>query len=103
MSDKTPVKFEQALKLSNEKYRKDSQERMRKLKKEPKVGVYGNPLYKDYLGDVYSFDYHDHPVIITFDGNTYYYPKTIAEELQKKLDASARGNTPKEINESIVI
>lgn len=95
--------YERALKLSNEKYNKDSAVRQKKLAAEPKVAVYGNPLYKDFLGDVYSFDYHDRPVIITFDGKNYYYPRTIAEELQKKLDAAAFGNTPKNISESVII
>ncbi|MCK9325774.1 MAG: hypothetical protein M0P69_09780 [Bacteroidales bacterium] len=96
-------RMERALKLSNEKYNRDSAARRAKLSAEPKVAVYGNPLYKEFLGDTYSFDYHDYPVIINFDGKNYLYPKTIAEELQKKLDAAARGNTPKNISESVVV
>ena len=102
MSDNVS-RMERALKLSNAKYKRDTEERIQRLKKEPKVGVYGNPLYREYLGDSYSFDFNDYPVFIAFDSKTYYFPKSIAEELQRKLDAAARGNTPKEINETIII
>lgn len=66
-----------------------------KLAKEPKVMVYGNPLYKTFLGDVYSFLYQGNPVTIKFDGTEQPFPKTIAKLLQKKLDASANANTAK--------
>lgn len=66
-----------------------------KLAKEEKVGIYGNPLYKQFLGDVYSFLYQGNPVTIKFDGTTQFFPKTIAELLQKKLDASANANVAK--------
>jgi hypothetical protein len=102
MADKT-AKLERTLKLADSQYRKDSESRIKKLKAQPKVGVYGNPLYKDFLGKTYSFLYQDFPVSITFDGKTYMYPKTIAELLQKKLDAAARANAPKEINEVVVV
>lgn len=80
-------------------YAKLNRERFDKIKKEPLVGVYGNPLYVQYLGEVYSFDYQDFPVTIKFDGKTYMYHKTIAEVLQKKLDSIARTNVPKEAGE----
>lgn len=79
----------------DENYAEDNKIRFAKIKSEPLVGVYGNPLYAQYLGDVYSFDYQDFPVTIKFDGTTQYYHKTIAELLQKKLDAAARANVPK--------
>lgn len=76
-------------------YAEQNKIRFAKIKSEPLVGVYGNPLYAQYLGDVYSFDYQDFPVTIKFDGTTQYYHQTIAELLQKKLDAAARANVPK--------
>lgn len=66
-----------------------------RLAKEPKVMVYGNPLYKTFLGDAYSFMYQGNPVTLKFDGKEHPFPKTIAELLQKKLDASANANTAK--------
>lgn len=66
-----------------------------KLAKEPKVMVYGNPLYKTFLGDVYSFLYQGNPVTIKFDGTEQPFPETIAKLLQKKLDASANANVAK--------
>ena len=97
------IKMERVLKLSNDQYKKDSAERMRKLAAEPRVEVYGNPLYEEFLGSSYSFLFNDIPVVITFDGQTYRYPKTIAELLQKKLDAAARANTAKKVSENVVI
>lgn len=78
------------------RYKKDNAIRQAKLKKEPKVPVYGNPLYKPFMGDVYSFDYQGNGVSIKFDGTMQYYPKTIAELLMKKLDKAAMSNVPKE-------
>ena len=80
---------------SKKGYNEQNKIRFDKIKSEPMVAVYGNPLYATYLGDVYSFDYQDFPVTIKFDGKNYYYHKTIAEILQKKLDASAMSNVPK--------
>lgn len=76
-------------------YNAQNKARFDKIKKEPLIGVYGNPLYVQYLGDAYSFDYQDYPVTIVFDGKTHYYHKTIAELVQKKLDAAARAHVPK--------
>ncbi len=95
--------MERTIKLADEQYRKNNAARVKKLKAEPKVGVYGNPLYKDFMGKTYSFLYQDFPVSINFDGKTYMYPKTIAKLLQKKLDAAARANTPKEVNDVVVV
>lgn len=78
-----------------ERYRKDNATRTEKIKKEPKVAIYGNPLYKQFMGDVYSFDYQDNPVTIRFDGTMQYYHKTIAELINKKLDKAAKTNVPK--------
>lgn len=96
-------KMERVIKLSDEKYRKDNAKRMKKLSEEPKVEVYGNPLYEEFLGSTYSFLYNDYPVFITFDGKMYKYPKTIANLLQKKLDAAARANTAKKVSENVVV
>lgn len=69
--------------------------RAKKLEAEPKVLVYGNPLYKQYLGEVYSFLYNGNPVSIRFDGTSQPFPKTIAELIQTKLDAAANANIAK--------
>lgn len=95
--------MERVLKLSDEKYKKDNQRRLAKLASEPKVKVFGNTLYKEFLGDVYSYSFQDYPVTIVFDGKWYAYPKTIAENLQKKLDAAARANTYVERSETITV
>ena len=79
---------------SSKDYNTNNKIRFDKIKSEPMVAVYGNPLYATYLGDAYSFDYQDFPVTIRFDGKNYFYHKTIAEILQKKLDAAARANAP---------
>lgn len=80
-------------------YAEQNNARIEKIKKEPLVGVYGNPLFKPYLGDAYSFDYQDYAVTIVFDGKTHYYHETIAKILQEKLDATARNHVPKEAGE----
>jgi hypothetical protein len=80
---------------SKKSYAEENKIRFDQIKKEPMVGVYGNPLYAQYLGDVYSFDYQDFPVTIKFDSKTHYYHKTIAEILQHKLDAAAMANVPR--------
>ena len=72
---------------------------MKKLAKEPKVGIYGNPLYVPYLGEVYTFMYFGNPVSITFDGTTQKYPETIANILQKKLDAASNSNISRVVGE----
>jgi hypothetical protein len=95
--------MERVLKLSDEKYKKDNARRIAKLSKEPKVGVYGNPLYKEFLGDVYSYSFQDYPVTIAFDGKTHMFPKTIAEDLQRRLDGAAQNNTYTEVSESIIV
>lgn len=84
---------------SDKTYADKNRERIRKLMAEPKVEVYGNPLYATYLGDVYSFDYQDNPVTIVFDGKMHKYPATIAKILQEKLDASARANMAKNVGD----
>jgi hypothetical protein len=71
--------------VASGRYRKDNAIRQAKLKNEPKVPVYGNPLYKPFMGDLYSFDYQGNGVSIKFDGTMQYYPKTIAELLVKKF------------------
>lgn len=95
--------LERVLKLSDEKYKIDNAKRIEKLSKEPKVGVYGNPLYKPFLGDVFSYSFQDYPVTIVFDGKTYMFPKTIAEDLQRRLDGAASNNTYTEVSEAVIV
>jgi hypothetical protein len=80
---------------SKKSYQQLNKARFDKIKSEPMVGVYGNPLYIPYLGSAFSFDYQDFPVIIPFDGKIHYYHETIAKIVQEKLDATARVNVPK--------
>lgn len=82
---------------TDKSYNENNRIRLDKLRKEPKVKVWGNTLYKDFLGDVYTFLYQDYPVTIKFDGTWQEYPETIAKILTEKLDAAANANTSKEI------
>lgn len=80
---------------SRKSYNAKNKVRMDKLKNEPKVKVHGNVLFKEFLGDVYTFLYQDNPVTIKFDGTWQEYPETIATILMDKLDAAANTNTPR--------
>lgn len=82
---------------TDKSYAENNKIRLDKLKKEPKVKVWGNVLYKDFLGDVYTFLYQDYPVTIKFDGTHQEYPETIAKILMKKLDGAATSNTSVEV------
>lgn len=82
---------------TDKSYNQNNRIRLDKLKAEPKVKVWGNTLYKDFLGDVYTFLYQDYPVTIKFDGTWQEYPETIATILTKKLDAAADANTFRDI------
>lgn len=82
---------------TNASYNENNRIRLEKLKKEPKVKVYGNILYKDFLGDVYTFLYQDYPVTIKFDGTHQEYPETIAKILVKKLEGAANSNVSIEV------
>lgn len=84
---------------SDNSYNAQNKIRFDKIKKEKMVPVYGNPLYKSTLGDVYSFDYQDYPVTIEFNGKEQFYPETIARILQRKLDAAAKANVPKAVGD----
>lgn len=81
---------------SDDTYNVNNKIRLDKLNKEKKIKVWGNVLYKDFLGDVYSFLYQEYPVTIKFDGTWQEYPETIANIIMAKLDAAAYANTPKE-------
>ena len=80
-------------------YNENNEIRLAKLRSEPKLKVYGNLLYKAFLGDVYSFSYQDYPVTIKFDGTWQEYPETIGKLLMKKLDGAALSNTAKEMGD----
>lgn len=74
---------------------------IRRLKKEPRVRVFGNKMYKESIGSPYTFLFNGLPVSIKFDGTYQEYPKTIAEVLERKLLAIAEANTPKQVNVEI--
>lgn len=85
--------------VGDNSYVRDNAIRLENLKKETRVPVYGNPLYKTFMGNVYSFDFQDFPVTIKFDGTMQYYPETIAKLIMKKLDGAAMSNVPKEVGD----
>ncbi|SRR5690554_3488049 len=66
-----------------------------RMKKEKKVKVFGNPMYAQFVGKTYTYLHNGLPVTITFDGEHYEYPETIAKNLEKKLSRIAKANTPK--------
>lgn len=71
------------------------------LKDEKLVGVMGNPLFKETLGNSYMFLYNGRPVAIEFDGKVHKYPETIANLLISKLAQTSLVNTRVDINEEI--
>jgi hypothetical protein len=75
--------------------------RVQKLKKEPRVKVYGNEIFQDQLGEVYTFLYNALPVTIKFDGSYQEYPESVAKLLESKLSEIAKANTRKTINTRI--
>ena len=78
-----------------------SKKMKRQLMKEPMVKVNGNPMYRPFLGKEYTYMFNDISVTIKFDGNDYFYPKSIANNLNQKLAKIAVSNTPTDINEKI--
>lgn len=77
------------------------QTRVERLKKEPKVKVYGNEIFQDQLGEVYTFLFNGLPVTIKFDGTYQAYPESVAKLLENKLSEIAKANTRKTINTKI--
>lgn len=77
------------------------QTRIERLKKEPKVKVYGNEIFQDQLGEVYTFLLNGLPVTIKFDGTYQAYPESVAKLLENKLSEIAKANTRKTINTKI--
>lgn len=75
--------------------------RVQKLKKEPRVKVYGNEIFQDQLGEVYTFLYNGLPVTIKFNGSYQEYPESVANLLESKLSEIAKANTRKTINTRI--
>ena len=75
--------------------------RIQKLKKEPRVKVYGNEIFQDQLGETYTFLYNGLPVTIKFDGSYQEYPESVAKLLESKLSEIAKANTRKNINTRI--
>lgn len=77
------------------------QTRIERLKKEPKIKVYGNEIFQDQLGEVYTFLLNGLPVTIKFDGTYQAYPESVAKLLENKLSEIAKANTRKTINTKI--
>lgn len=75
--------------------------RVQKLKGEEKVRVYGNEIFAQQLGEVYTFLYNGLPVTIKFDGTYQEYPATVAKHIENKLSKIAKANTRKNINVQI--
>lgn len=72
-----------------------------KLKKEKKVKVLGNELYKTHQGDALSFLYNGIPVYLPFDGEYHIFPETLAKVIERKLKLISIANTPKRKNVKI--
>lgn len=77
------------------------QTRIQKLKKEPRVKVYGNEIFQDQLGETYTFLLNGLPVSIKFDGSYQEYPESVAKHIEAKLSQIAKANTRKNINTRI--
>lgn len=77
------------------------QARIQKLRTEPRVKVFGNQIFRDQLGETYTFLVNGLPVSINFDGTYQEYPKSIAELLEDKLSRIAKANTRQNINTRI--
>lgn len=101
MVDATETTKKVTKKPSTKRTLSPDQARTEKIKKENRVRVYGNPMFVPSLGETYTFLYNGNPVSIDFDGEYHEYPETIARLLEKKLAATARANTSKNINTQI--
>jgi len=77
------------------------QARIQQLRSEPRVKVFGNQIFRDQLGETYTFLVNGLPVSIRFDGTYQEYPKSIAELLEDKLARIAKANTRQNINTRI--
>lgn len=75
--------------------------RIKRLKEEPRVKVYGNEIFAAQLGDIYTFLYNGLPVTIKFDGTYQEYPQTVAKHIEQKLSTIAKANTRRNINTRI--
>ena len=67
-----------------------------KLRREPKVKVYGAPSFKKSEGPYYTFLFNGIPVTIKFDGTWQEFPSSIAEHLNRKLEKIAAALAPVE-------
>lgn len=74
---------------------------VKKYKNEPKVEVLGATIYKQFLGDRYTFTLNGFPVSIKFDGTYQEYPASIAKHLQRKLQEISESHAPKDVNVEI--
>ena len=103
MSTKTKQNEDYTTRFEAKKKRIIEQDKaaLAKLAAEPKVKLIGDTLYKEKLGDSYSFLFNGRIVGIRFDGSVQEYPKTIADLLLKKLSAISKASTQVEINEEL--
>ena len=81
--------------------KRDNSALVRKYKNEPKVGVMGSTMYKQFCGDRYTFTFNGFPISIDFDGKIHQFPKTIAKVVERKLQEIAEANAPKKVNQEI--
>jgi hypothetical protein len=77
------------------------QNRIAKLKAEPRVKVLGMESFQNQLGEVYTFLYNGMPVTIKFDGTYQEYPESVAKLLESKLSEIARANVRRNTNVKI--
>lgn len=81
--------------------KKSTNEFIEKLKKEKFVEIVGSTMYKAYLGDFYTYLFNGVPVTIRFNGTAQKFRKSIAEDLNKRLNEIANSKSKKVNNELI--
>lgn len=63
-----------------------------KLKSEEKVPVRVDEIYAQYIGKEYTYLLNGEPVTLYADGKTRKYPKSVAANINQKLNDIARAN-----------
>lgn len=75
---------------------KSRQTMMMGLVTAPKRKIHGSKVYKETMGDRWTFLFNGIPVSISFDGTWQEFPGPIADYIEKALEEIAVANSPKE-------
>lgn len=67
--------------------KKQTNEFLMKLSKEPKVKLKIPKYYKAHFGDVLTFTFNGLPVTVEFNDRVQEFPQSIAQEIELKLSA----------------